>query len=47
MMYGKAIWKHGTGEIAKPSRGITPEPHKKVGWGEGEGYSARYEPPAA
>ena len=46
MMYGEAIWKYGTGEIAKPSSAITPEPHKKVGW-RGEGYSARYEPPAA
>ena len=32
MMYGEAIWKYGTGEIAKPSSAIAPEPHKKVGW---------------
>ena len=28
MMNGKAIWKPGIGEIAKPFRGIAPEPHK-------------------
>ena len=28
MMYGKAVWKPGIGEIAKASSGIAPEPHK-------------------